>query len=125
MAGEVLDMMETDLGITIEADFASRCSMVDPDGNVITTSVHGGALSARFTDDYVSTGQSGEAIIVKDPMIIMRISSLARVPKGGEAWSFCNLRTGKLYVLDGQTKVPERADSIGFVRLYPRQVTQS
>jgi hypothetical protein len=124
MAGEVLDMMEQDLGTTIENDFASPCSMVDPNGNVITVSANGGPLYARFTDDYVSAGESGEAIIIKDPMIIMRISSLSRVPVGGEKWSFCNLRTGKLYVIDGNTKVPERADSIGFIRLYPRQVAQ-
>ena len=125
MAGEVLTMIEGDLATTVESDFASPMSLVDPDGNVVTTSANGGPLYGRVTDDYVSAGESGEPVIIKDPMVIMRISSLFRVPKGGEKWSICDLRTGKLYALDGNTKVPERADSIGFVRLYPRQVVQA
>ena len=130
MAGEVLTMIEGDLGATIESDFASPVTLIDPDGKTVSTSVHGGPLYARVTDDYQMANEAGGAVVVKDPMIIMRLSSLARVPVGGEKWAIIfrpspSIPVGKTYLLDAATKAPERADSIGFIRLFPKQAVQS
>ena len=123
MAGEVLAMIESDLAETVESDFGTPVSLIDPQGNIINTSVYGGPLYGRYTDDYIQQGGNGEQIIVPDPMLLLRISSLSRVPERSENWGV--LVNGKQYVLDGGTKAPERADSIGYIRLFPRKVAQA
>lgn len=129
MAGEALTMIEEDLGTVLESDFGAPVVLVDPEGNVIDTSVHGGKLYGRVQYDYVAEQPSGERVIVKQPMVILRKSSLSRVPQAGENWAIriptspggSEMTTFKL----GATRAPEEADTIGFVRLFPQKAVQS
>ena len=127
MAGEVLSLIEGDLGITVEGDFATAVNLVDPSGNLITTSANGGPLYGRYTADHERVTPDGQMIIVAEPCLVMRSSSLDRVPAAGETWGVTVWVRGvkTAFILDGQTRSPEPVESIGFVKLFPRKATQS
>ena len=127
MAGEVLTMIEGDLATTVESDFASAVTLKGPDGTTYATSAHGGPLYGRVTRDYETVDAEGNRVIVQSPCVIMRMSSLARIPKQSENWGIAFAFPGlpvQQYVLDA-TRAPERADSIGFIRLFPIKAQQS
>jgi hypothetical protein len=129
MAGEAWAMLETDLGTTLESDFAAPVSLITPDGAIINTSVHGGALLGKVLYDYRREQPSGEIIVVKEPIVILRLSSLSRIPQAGEKWGISIPTspadpTPKTFVLGG-TRAPEVVNSIGFIRLFPQAAVQS
>ena len=122
-------MLETDLAATLESDFAAPVTLIDPDGNFINTSLHGGALLGKVMYDYRELTPSGEVIVTKAPLLILRISSLSRVPKAGEHWGISmptspSDPTPKQFILDGGTRAPERVDSIGYIRIFPQATVQ-
>ncbi len=129
MAGEVLTMIEADLGVTIESDFASRVILIPPTGTPITTSLHGGPLYGRFTRDFQDVTPEGDVVTVFEPMLILRLSSLSRVPAPSENWAIRVERspgsgTYTTYKL-GATRAPQTAQSIGFIRLPLQETEQS
>ncbi len=129
MAGEAWAMLEQDLAVTLESDFAAPVILITPDGQVVNSSAHGGSLLGRVQYDYVAEQPGGEKVVVNEPVVILRLSSLSRVPKAGEKWgiqiptspSDPTLRT---FVL-GATRAPEVAATIGFVRLFPQKAEQA
>jgi hypothetical protein len=131
MAGEAWAMLETDLAATLESDFAAPITLVDPDGNFINYSAHGGPLLGKVQYDTVEVNPgSGEPVAVRKPMVILRTSSLARVPKGGERWMVTTPTspsdpTPKNFMFDGATHAPKVNGTIGFIILYLQAVGQS
>jgi len=123
-------MLEQDLAATLESDFAAPVVLIAPDGVVISTSLHGGPLLGKVMYDYREERPGGEIVVVKSPLVILRLSSLSRVPKADEPW-FVMIPTSpadptlKRFLIDGRTRAPERVDSIGFVRLFPQAVGQA
>lgn len=128
MAGEALVMMEEDLGTALESDFGSPVVLITPDGTIINTSVHGGPLYGRVQSDYRRQTESGEIVVVKEPIVILRLSALSRVPAAGENWAIQiplapggAAQTFKL----GDTRAPEVAATLGYVRLFPQKAVQA
>jgi hypothetical protein len=130
MAGEAWTMLETDLAATLESDFAAPVSLISPDGVVINTSANGGALLGKVQYDYKEQKPTGEIIVVKELLVILRKSSLARIPKAGEKW-FVTVPTSpsdptpRQFIMDGSTRAPTDGGTIGFIRLFPQAVKQS
>lgn len=115
--------IERDLGDTVEGEFQSPVILTAPDGTV-----QSGKGSVRY--DYVQVSPSGDQVVVKMPMVVLRISSWTRVPSGNEQWGIqipasAGNQNMKQFVIDGKTKAPERADSIGYILLFPLAVVQS
>ena len=133
MPGEVLTMMDEDLGVTVESDFASPVALIAPDGTMINTNSHDATgatpLYGIVHYDYQKIEPTGETVIVNEPVVMLRISSLSRVPRAGENWAISiptspSDRTPKMFKLGG-TRAPEIAATIGFIRLFPIAAVQS
>jgi hypothetical protein len=128
MAGEAWAMLETDLSATLESDFAAPVSLITPDGIVINTSLHGGPLLGKVQYDFREQSPGGEIIIVDALMVVLRLSSLSRVPSGSEAWAITvptspSDPTPRTYRLGD--RAPKVMHTIGVVRLYPNKAVQS
>ncbi len=122
--------IEGDLSDTLEGEFASvdesdtgLITLTDP-----TTGAVYADLRGRVQYDFKEVTPSGEMIVVRDPMITLRLSSLPRVPQAGEKWAITFPPnpadpTPKMYMLGG-TRAPRLSASIGFIMLFPIQVVQ-
>lgn len=73
---------------------------------------------------------SGEQIMVKEPVVTLALSSLSRVPKDGENWSVQfpmdptkpDVLTTFLFTSD---KAFKDGQSLGFIRIYPQKADQT
>jgi len=124
--------IEADQSDTLEGEFASKTSagaglttLVAPDGAVQS------GLKALILYDYRRVNpETGEPVVVHEPVIVLRRSSLTRVPLAGEKWEIrfpISPRAGApiaSFLLDGK-RAPEGGETIGFIRLYPVKVGQS
>ena len=123
--------IEADLAITLEGDCSLPVILVDPDGHTIDETVDGRPLTGQVLYDTVRVSpDTGEDIIVNNPVVTLRRSSLSRVPAAGEAW----LVKIPESPLDGAELIPfmfdpsrptEGGKSIGYVKLFLRKAKQS
>lgn len=123
---------EQDLARTLEGEFKVPVVLITPDGETIDTSENDGLpLGGQVLSDSVTIDpETGEPIVVFDPIVVLRRSSLSRVPIPGETW-FVKIpinpndnTTLEDFVIDSD-RSPEGGRSIGFIRLYLRRVAQS
>jgi hypothetical protein len=113
--------MEADLAETLEGEFSSPVELTGPDGET---------ENVRGTVRYYSTREqpeSGETVIVNEPHVALRVSSLRRVPKDGETW-FIKIPISPApdaplipFVFSG-TRASENGTDIGFIRLYLQRI---
>jgi hypothetical protein len=137
MSFDMRAQIEKDLGVTLEGDYGLPVELTGPDGEEITTSansvdpqnpepLYGQVLytTTRMNPD------TGEEMVVNEPVVVLRRSSLSRIPEPGENW-FVRFpkdpdRTAELsdfaFTPD---RAPEGGRSIGFIRLYPHKAEQS
>jgi hypothetical protein len=114
---------ESDLGDTIEGEFGVPVTLLDPDGQTITTTVDGRPLvgKVRWSQPEVNP-ETGVAVAVENPVVTLRRSSLPRVPATGENWGIIipsGPRSGdepEHFVLDSAYAV-EGGRTLGKVRL--------
>lgn len=114
--------IESDLGDTLEGEFAQTITLVSPDG--ITYTVQG-----RVQYESVEVNEQGQAYISKVPVVVLRRTSLARIPVAGENWLLPQLPdpTGAPlgdFVLN-ISRAPKDNQSIGYIKLYPMKAGQS
>jgi hypothetical protein len=118
------ELVESDLGITLTGSWALPVELTDPDG--VVNSYQGQIL-------YDTVGldpETGERIVVNNPVVTLRRSDLDRVPVAGERWHIripvqpSELATLVDFVLDS-VRAPEGGASIGFIRLYLTKAVQS
>ena len=114
-------------------DWGMPIVLKDPDGNVYNTDNETGEslMAIQVLYDYNKWNpDTGEDILVNEPVIVMSRKSLARIPLPGENWQVMfsldpsdpdNLAEN--YVIDGG-RSPEGGQSLGFIRLYPHKVDQ-
>ena len=125
--------IEVDLQDTIEGEFRTYIEITSPDGQIQRYNVHNPSdkLAAFVRYHCVRMNpQTGESIVVDEPVVILRKSSLIRVPKGGEKWY---VKTPTDPVHDAKLRSfifsPDRAiegsDDIGYVTMYPQRIEQS
>ena len=125
------EQIESDLKYTLEGEFGLPVELKDPDGNVINTDLNGDPLVGQILFDYKKFNpDTGEEVIINEPVISLRITSLSRIPKAGEKWQIriptspSSTATLDDYQIDTD-RPPEGGKSIGFIRLYPRKLKQA
>lgn len=126
-------LAESDLALTLESEnqFGLPIVLIDPDGNKIDQSIHGGALLGQVLYETVSVNpDTGEEMTVNNPVVTLRRSSLVRVPEPGEKWlvKIPVDPTADAPVEDfifDPTRAPSGSRSIGFITLYLRRAVQS
>lgn len=117
------EQVETDLADTLEGEFALPVVLVAPDG--ITQNVTGQVLydSIEFNPD------TGESVVVNKPVVVLRRSSLSRIPEAGETW-FVKIPTDPSRTATLEDFVISRdkpsigGRSIGIIRLYLQKASQ-
>ena len=122
---------EKDQSFTLEGDFGLPVELMGPDAKIINTDINGNPLVGQVMFDYVTDSpETGQPIVVNEPVVTLRISSLSRVPQPGEKWTI-KIPTSpsttaplETFNLDSN-RPPEGGLSIGYIRLYPRKLEQS
>lgn len=129
---------ERDLGVTLEDpnQWGLPVELTGPDGIEIKTSANSPdpenplALYGQVLYNTVRTNAEGEQVVTPLPVIVLRRSSLSRVPQDGESWLVRFPTEPSLtaelanYSLDSDQPT-EGGRSIGFIRLYPTKTEQS
>lgn len=108
--------IEADLAITVEGDFALPVSLIAPDGAIY-----------EVTGDVRYNSIDKDGMLTGNPSVVLRISSLDRVPIAGENWAVRipqnpGSEVLTTYLLD---KAPQHCRSIGFIKLYLTTAVQS
>ena len=131
------EQIERDLGVTLEGDFALPVELTDPDGIDYSTSANSpdpeNPLPLVGRIDYDTVGadpETGERVVVNNPIVTLRRTSLVRVPKAGEKWGVRiptspSTTAEKEYFVFSSSRPPEGGASIGFIRLYLQRLAQS
>ena len=118
------EVVESHLAVTLEGRWSMEVDLTGPDG-VIQAGLKAQILYDR-TEQNPTTGQE---VIVNQPVVTLRYSSLTAVPKSSENWlvrmpvSPVAGAAKENFVLDPARAV-EGGRSIGFIRLYPKRVRQ-
>lgn len=132
MAVNLREKIEQDLGVTLEGAFSLPVSLIAPDGTIQSTKkgdrdtdLTGQILYDTVVEDPVTGGR----VVINEPIVTLRRSSLIRVPEARETWSVKipldpnDPGTLTTFILD-PTKSPEGGRSIGFIRLYLKKAVQ-
>ncbi len=130
------EQAEADLSFTLEGEWRLPVELIDPDGNIINESENSPdplnplALYGQVLYDIVQVNpETGEQMIINDPIVSIRRSSLPRIPEAGEKWLVkiptdpSETATLEDFVID-PTRPPEGGRSLGFIRLYLRRAAQ-
>lgn len=130
MAVNLRQQAESDLSRTLEGDFGLPIILVDPDGNEITENVEEETLKGQILYSTTRTDpETGEPIIINNPIVTLRRSSLLRVPAPGERWLVRIPKDPTAgadisdFIID-LGRSPEGGRDIGFIRLYLRKAEQ-
>lgn len=124
--------IELDLGDTIESEYKMPVQITGPDG--ITQVYKKGSISVLLGGQVLYTTrklnpETGEVIVINEPVVTLRISSLNRVPKAGENWYIkmpVSPVAGALYqaFTFTPTHAPEGGQDIGIIKIYPQRIEQ-
>lgn len=115
---------------SLEDEFGLPVVLTSPDGVRYSKSANDPTadLSGQVLWETVSQDAEGNTVIDPRPVVVLRRSSLTRVPADGEKWAF-EIPTGPRANAATATYVLERASeggsSIGFIRFYLRAAEQS
>ena len=72
--------------------------------------------------------ETGETIVVNQPVVTLRVSSLVRIPKAGEKW-YIKIPTGyepnasKQSFVFTPDRSPENGTDMGFIKLYLQKIS--
>lgn len=118
------EQCESDLAFSLEGAWSFSIELTSPDGEV-------NSYKGQILYDVVRTDPvTGDPVILNDPIVVLRKSSLSRVPIAGERW-YVRIPvepsvTAPLnnFIIDS-TKPPEGGGSLGFIRLYLTKAIQS
>jgi hypothetical protein len=127
------EQIEHDLGESLEREWKMPVELTDPDGQTQIYSVNNPTERLGGQVLYFSRQEnpvSGETIVIKQPVVSLRISSLIRVPVAGETWYIkmpTSPRAGSPWISYFFTadRAPEDGADIGFIRIYPQRARQS
>jgi hypothetical protein len=114
--------IERDLAVTLEGEFGLPVVLISPNG--IEQELVGQVLYDTMRID----PDTGATIVINQPVVTLRRSSLIRIPISGERWAVKIPATPlegaalETYFLEQPT---EDGRSMGFIRLYLTKVVQS
>ena len=122
--------IEHDLKDSLESEWKIKVELTAPDGNVQRYSMNnpdeflGGQVLYFSREENPATG---EMIIINQPVVTLRISSLIRVPESGEKW-YIRIPIApnagaeiKSFVFT-PTRSLQHGTDIGFIRIYPQRI---
>lgn len=125
------EQVESDLNDSLEGDWGLPVELISPDGVKQSTKKGNpqSLLKGQILYDTQSQDlETGEDILVHQPVVTLRRSSLDRVPLSGERWVVKIPLTSSLtaplvtFLLE---RPSEDGSSIGFIRLYLTKAKQS
>jgi hypothetical protein len=131
-ATNLRERAESLLGLTVEGPFGLPVELTDPDGNIQTLSENDGetlkgqALGHRTTIN----PDTGVELVLVNPILVLRRSSLTRIPEDGEYWHIrmpldpSETATKHDFMLDPSKSI-EGGRSLGEIRLYLKNAVQS
>ncbi len=132
MATNLRKRVEADLETSLEKDWGLPVVLVSPDGEVIDTSENSGdALTGQVLYDTVRVNpETGEPVIVNNPIVTLRRSSLSRVPAPGEKWVVKipvdpDPDADLTEFVISTARPPEGGRSIGFIKLFLQKAKQT
>lgn len=117
----IRELMESDLSVTLEGDFAEKIDLIDPDG------VRYQDIPAQVLREHIEETENG-IITVQEPIVTIRLKTLVRIPKADETWHVLipsSPVAGAAKIDFITEKAPIENNSIGFVRLYLTKAVQS
>jgi len=123
---------ENDLHDSLEGEWKIPVELIDPDGNVQNMSALNPLETLGGQVLYYAKQmqpESGEPVVVYQPVVTLRIASLRRVPVPGERW-IINMPIGPrvgdpIYSFPfGVDKSLMHGTDIGFIRFYPQRIDQ-
>jgi hypothetical protein len=125
--------IELDLHESLEGEFKIAVELTSPDGvkQIYSKNNPSELLGGQVL--YFSKRadpETGEIIVVNQPVVTLRISSLTTVPKAGESWYIKmpispEIGAAKERFVFTATRSPEHGTDIGFIRIYPQRIEQS
>jgi len=112
-------------------DWALPVTLIDPDGTRYET-ITGSTtrLAGQVLHSYVDFNpDTGEDLVVNQPVVTLRMASLARIPRNGEVW-FVLIPTEpdpeaplRNYIIS-PTKAMKLNESLGIIKMYLTNATQ-
>ena len=132
MTVSLRERTESDLLKSLEGEYGLPVELISPDGEIINISANTGEpLTGQILYDTVGINpETGEEMIVNNPIVTLRRSSLSRVPAPGATWAVkipispsttADLET---FIVDSEHS-PEGGRSIGFIKLHLIKAQQS
>lgn len=127
------ERVESSLAMSLEGRWGLPVVLIAPDGAIqeFKAGTTDTPLVGQILYDIVRLNpETGEDVVIPNPVVTLRRSSLNRVPLAGENWIVKipeEPRTDATMVpfVLSPTRPPEGGKSIGFIRLYCQQVEQS
>jgi len=122
--------IESDLHESMESEWGMPVELTSPDGETQRFSLNNPLELLKGQVLHFSRRENpdtGEPVVVDQPVISLRISSLIRVPQAGERWFIrfpISPRPGAAYVsrIFTPDRSPEHGSDIGFMRIYPQKI---
>lgn len=123
-------LAERNLSVTLEGAWALDVRLIGPDGTVHTESLNGGNLRGQVLYESAELDpETGQAVVVGEPTVTLRRTSLPVVPQAGQNWIFQipqdPTQNAPLvdYALD-PTRPPSGGRSLGIIKFPLRRVLQ-
>jgi hypothetical protein len=122
--------IEHDLYDSLESEWKMPVELTTPDGQVQRYSLNNPSELLGGQVLYFSRRENpdtGEVVVVDQPVVTIRVSSLIRVPKQGERW-YIKMPISPVSGAEKKSFVftPDRSyehgTDIGFMRIYPQKV---
>ena len=126
------ERVESDLSFSLEGQWGLPVELINPNGEIINTSQNNGkTLMGQVMFDTLSTNlETGEELIIGNPNISLRLSSLSSYPSQTDyrTW-FVKIPTTPSatadLVLHKVSEAPQGGRSIGYITLFLEKVSQS
>ena len=126
------ELAESDLDTTLEGDYGLPVELTDPNGVIYTTKKDStDLLMGQILYDQVRVDPGTlESMVVNNPIVSLRRSSLTRIPLAGETWHVRipitpSVDAEKVDFLIDTDQPPEGGASIGFIKLFLKKAVQS
>lgn len=123
--------LERDMYDALESEWKMPVELTSPDGvkqlyskNNPSELLGGQVLYSSRREN----PETGETIVVNQPVVTLRVSSLVRIPKAGEKW-YIKIPTGtepdavKQSFVFTPDRSPENGTDMGFIKLYLQKIS--
>ncbi len=119
----IREQIEKDLAETLEGKFGLPVELTAPDGTSFT------AIGQVLYDRVQFNVETNEDMVVEEPIVVLRRSSLPRIPISGETWHvkipvIPNRTAPKVDFITSKVRSPSGGGSIGYIKIYLQKAEQ-